>query len=265
MWSCCANCVHPWGGGAEALGGRAGQGDPLQRTGPLDGSPVELVTQQQLPVMIQAFLPQVSEGDKRILLVNGEPLGAVNRKPKAGEFRSNLAVGGQPATDLSLRERQICEVLRLALIEAGLFFVGIDVIAGHLSEIDVTSPTGIREVEQLGKIPWLISPSSAYQANGELLLQHLELEGHLLQFPLRHRTLDQARPAVSLPRTTQHAAANRHPQLRITGAIDPTNWGMAPAQGLPAQPGHRSRRAPSHSRVGRNAAANAGGLRPRTL
>jgi glutathione synthase len=104
--------------------------------------------------MIQAFLPQVSEGDKRILLVNGEPLGAVNRKPKAGEFRSNLAVGGQPeATDLSPRERQICDVLRPALIEAGLFFVGIDVIAGHLSEINVTSPTGIREVEQLGKIP----------------------------------------------------------------------------------------------------------------
>ena len=140
----------------KPLGGRAGQG-VIRSSGqaPGLGALLELVTQQQqLPVMIQAFLPQVSEGDKRILLVNGEPLGAVNRKPKAGEFRSNLAVGGQPeATDLSSRERQICEVLRPALIEAGLFFVGIDVIAGHLSEINVTSPTGIREVEQLGKIP----------------------------------------------------------------------------------------------------------------
>ena len=140
----------------KPLGGRAGQG-VIRSSGqaPGLGALLELVTQQQqLPVMIQAFLPQVSEGDKRILLVNGEPLGAVNRKPKAGEFRSNLAVGGQPeATDLSPRERQICEVLRPALIEAGLFFVGIDVIAGHLSEINVTSPTGIREVEQLGRIP----------------------------------------------------------------------------------------------------------------
>ena len=140
----------------KPLGGRAGQG-VIRSSGqaPGLGALLELVTQhQQLPVMIQALLPQVSEGDKRILLVNGEPLGAVNRKPKAGEFRSNLAVGGQPeATDLSPRERQICEVLRPALIEAGLFFVGIDVIAGHLSEINVTSPTGIREVEQLGKIP----------------------------------------------------------------------------------------------------------------
>ena len=140
----------------KPLGGRAGQG-VIRSSGqaPGLGALLELVTQQQqLPVMIQAFLPQVSEGDKRILLVNGEPLGAVNRKPKAGEFRSNLAVGGQPeATELSPRERQICEVLRPALIEAGLFFVGIDVIAGHLSEINVTSPTGIREVEQLGKIP----------------------------------------------------------------------------------------------------------------
>ena len=140
----------------KPLGGRAGQG-VIRSSGeaPGLGALLELVTQQQqLPVMMQAFLPQVSEGDKRILLVNGEPLGAVNRKPKAGEFRSNLAVGGQPeATDLSPRERQICDVLRPALIEAGLFFVGIDVIAGHLSEINVTSPTGIREVEQLGKIP----------------------------------------------------------------------------------------------------------------
>ena len=139
----------------KPLGGRAGQGVVRASSGAGLGALLELVTQQQqLPVMIQAFLPQVSDGDKRILLVNGDPLGAVNHKPKAGEFRSNLAVGGHPeATELTAREQDICAALKPALIEAGLFFVGIDVIAGHLSEINVTSPTGIREVEQLGGIP----------------------------------------------------------------------------------------------------------------
>ena len=96
----------------------------------------------------------VTAGDKRILLVAGEPLGAVNRRPKPGDFRSNLAVGGAPeATELTDRERQICAELAPALQEAGLFFVGIDVIGDHLSEINVTSPTGIREVERLAGIP----------------------------------------------------------------------------------------------------------------
>ena len=96
----------------------------------------------------------MSEGDKRILLVDGEPLGAINRRPAAGEFRSNLAVGGQAeATELSERERQICAALAPALRAEGLFFVGIDVIGGMLSEINVTSPTGIREVKRLMNQP----------------------------------------------------------------------------------------------------------------
>ena len=140
----------------KPLGGRAGQG-VVRSAGGAAGleALLELVTQQQLlPVMIQAFLPAVEQGDKRILLVDGEPLGAVNRRPRPGEFRSNLAVGGSPeATDLSDRERQICAELAPALREAGLFFVGIDVIGDRLSEINVTSPTGIREVERLGGIP----------------------------------------------------------------------------------------------------------------
>ena len=116
---------------------------------------LELVTgQQALPVMVQAFLPAVTAGDKRILLVDGEPLGAVNRMPAAGEFRSNLAVGGSPqSTELTDRERQICAELTSALRAEGLFFVGIDVIDGRLSEINVTSPTGVREVERLSGIP----------------------------------------------------------------------------------------------------------------
>jgi glutathione synthase len=116
---------------------------------------LELVThQEQLPVMVQAFLPGVKAGDKRILLVEGEPLGAVNRLPKAGDFRSNLAVGGAPeACELTDTERRICAELAPALRQEGLFFVGIDVIDGRLSEINVTSPTGVREVERLGGIP----------------------------------------------------------------------------------------------------------------
>ncbi|MCX5950098.1 MAG: glutathione synthase [Cyanobacteria bacterium] len=140
----------------KPLGGRAGQGVVFAAAGtPGLRALLELVTnQQQLPVMVQAFLKGVEAGDKRILLVDGEPLGAVNRLPVAGDFRSNLAVGGVPqACDLSERERQICGELAPWLRQEGLFFVGIDVIDGHLSEINVTSPTGIREVERLAGVP----------------------------------------------------------------------------------------------------------------
>jgi glutathione synthase len=140
----------------KPLGGRAGLGVIRVSAGaPGLAALLELVTEQErLPVMAQRFLPEVSDGDKRILLVDGEPLGAVNRRPKQGEFRSNLAVGGHPeATDLSERERLICEALAPSLRAEGLFFVGIDVIGGMLSEINVTSPTGIREVERLMNQP----------------------------------------------------------------------------------------------------------------
>ena len=140
----------------KPLGGRAGLGViRVSSQAPGLKALLELVTEQErLPVMAQCFLPSVSEGDKRILQVDGEPLGAINRRPAAGEFRSNLAVGGQAeATQLSERERQICVALAPALRAEGLFFVGIDVIGGMLSEINVTSPTGIREVERLMNQP----------------------------------------------------------------------------------------------------------------
>lgn len=140
----------------KPLGGRAGQGVVFASAStPGLGALLELVTgQEQLPVMIQAFLPGVCSGDKRILLVDGEPLGAVNRVPRGDDFRSNLAVGGSPeATDLTDTERRLCAELAPTLRAEGLFFVGIDVIDGRLSEINVTSPTGIREVEHLGGIP----------------------------------------------------------------------------------------------------------------
>ncbi|MFN7898491.1 MAG: glutathione synthase [Synechococcaceae cyanobacterium] len=140
----------------KPLGGRAGQGVVFAAAGtPGLEALLELVTaREQLPVMAQTFLPGVKQGDKRILLVDGEPLGAVNRVPRGGEFRSNLALGGSPeAADLSAAERRICAELAPALRQEGLFFVGIDVIDGRLSEINVTSPTGVREVERLAGIP----------------------------------------------------------------------------------------------------------------
>ncbi len=103
------------------------------------------------PWMIQRFLPQVSEGDKRIILVDGEPLGAVNRVPQAGDIRANMVRGGAAeTTQLSPREREICARIGPALKERGLLFTGIDVIAGNLTEINVTSPTGIRAIKRLG-------------------------------------------------------------------------------------------------------------------
>ncbi len=102
------------------------------------------------PHMIQAFVPSVTEGDKRIILVDGEVAGAVNRIPGAGEIRSNLAVGGVAAkTELTPREREICAALAPELKRRGLIFVGIDVIGGEwLTEINVTSPTGIVAVDR---------------------------------------------------------------------------------------------------------------------
>ena len=96
------------------------------------------------PHVLQAFLPEVAEGDKRIILVDGDVVGAINRRPSQGEIRSNLAAGGTAeATDLSDRELEICAALGPELKGRGLLFVGIDVIGGMLTEINVTSPTGI--------------------------------------------------------------------------------------------------------------------------
>lgn len=103
------------------------------------------------PWVIQRFLPEVKNGDKRILLVDGEFAGAVNRVPAVDDLRSNMVRGGAAkATELSPREQEICARLGPALRERGLLFVGIDVIDGHLTEINVTSPTGIRAVARLG-------------------------------------------------------------------------------------------------------------------
>jgi glutathione synthase len=102
------------------------------------------------PFIIQKFIPNVSHGDKRIILINGQIAGAINRLPQNGEIRSNMHVGGQAVkTDITPNEREICEVLSKDLINFGLFFVGIDVIDNFITEINVTSPTGIREIHKL--------------------------------------------------------------------------------------------------------------------
>jgi glutathione synthase len=101
--------------------------------------------------VIQKFLPEVKQGDKRIILVDGEFAGAVNRVPAADDLRSNMVRGGVPkATDLTKREQEICARLAPSLKERGLMFVGIDVIDGFLTEINVTSPTGIRAIKNVG-------------------------------------------------------------------------------------------------------------------
>ena len=103
------------------------------------------------PWVVQRFLPEVKNGDKRIILVDGEFAGAVNRVPAPDDLRSNMVRGGSPkATDLTAREREICARLGPALRERGLLFVGIDVIGDFLTEINVTSPTGIRAIKNLG-------------------------------------------------------------------------------------------------------------------
>jgi glutathione synthase len=101
------------------------------------------------PLIVQKFLPAVSAGDKRIILVDGEPVGAINRVPAQGETRSNMHVGGRPEkVGLTARDKEICAAIGPLLREKGQIFVGIDVIGEYLTEINVTSPTGIQELER---------------------------------------------------------------------------------------------------------------------
>ncbi|HLY44941.1 MAG TPA: glutathione synthase [Stellaceae bacterium] len=105
------------------------------------------------PVMVQRYLPEVRQGDKRIILVEGEAVGAVNRVPPEGEARANLHVGGRAQqTQLTPREREICAAIGPTLRQQGLVFVGIDVIGDWMTEINVTSPTGIQEIARLDGI-----------------------------------------------------------------------------------------------------------------
>lgn len=135
----------------KPLYGRAGQG--IFRLGKQPGSRDALLEMFDLlhprePIVAQAYLPAIAQGDKRIILIDGEPVGAMLRLPGTDELRSNLAAGGRAEkTSLNLRDHEICERIRPGLKEKNLIFAGIDVIDGKLTEINVTSPTGIRQID----------------------------------------------------------------------------------------------------------------------
>jgi glutathione synthase len=115
---------------------------------------LELFTQlYREPVIVQKYLPEIREGDKRIILIDGEPAGAINRIPPRGEARANLHVGGRAVkAELTERDREICAAIGPTLKERGLIFVGIDVIGAYLTEINVTSPTGIQEIDRFDEV-----------------------------------------------------------------------------------------------------------------
>jgi len=105
------------------------------------------------PIIAQQYLPEVRQGDKRVILVDGKAVGAINRVPAEGEARSNMHVGGRPLKcEMTKRDLEICEAIGPALKERGLIFVGIDVIGDYLTEINVTSPTGIQELGRFDDI-----------------------------------------------------------------------------------------------------------------
>ncbi|MBD2501832.1 glutathione synthase [Anabaena azotica] len=136
----------------KPLGNKAGEGILFLQAGDRNfNSIVELSTQQgRLPVMVQTYLPEAKEGDKRIIILNGEPIGALNRLASSSDFRNNMATGGTVAkTEITPREQEICRQIAPNLRRDGLIFVGIDVIGGYLTEVNVTSPTGIREIDRL--------------------------------------------------------------------------------------------------------------------
>jgi glutathione synthase len=139
----------------KPLGGKAGEGILFLEAGDRNfNSMVEISTDRgRVPVMVQEYLPEAKDGDKRIILLDGEPLGAVNRIPTGREFRGNMAVGGRVASvEITERDREICAMLAPALRRDGLVFVGIDIIGGYLTEVNVTSPTGIREIDRLSGV-----------------------------------------------------------------------------------------------------------------
>ena len=139
----------------KPLAGKAVEGILFLQSGDRNfNSLIEISTKQGTePVVVQEYLPAAKEGDKRIILLDGEPIGAVNRIPTGNEFRGNMAVGGRVAqVAITEREQEICQAIAPKLRQDGLYFVGIDVIGGYLTEVNVTSPTGIREIDRLNQV-----------------------------------------------------------------------------------------------------------------
>ncbi|MGO9607233.1 MAG: glutathione synthase [Candidatus Binataceae bacterium] len=136
----------------KPLDGHGGEGVFFVHTGDRNlGAILESVTQYETrPIMAQRYLPEIRGGDKRLILLNGEPLGCMLRVPRDDEHRGNIHVGGTcvkaPVTD---RDREICETLKARLDIDGLYFVGLDIIGDYLTEVNVTSPTGVQEIDRL--------------------------------------------------------------------------------------------------------------------
>jgi glutathione synthase len=166
----------------KPLGGKAGEGILFLEAGDRNlNSLIEISTDQgQVPVMVQQYLPAAKEGDKRIILLNGEPIGAVNRVPVGKEFRGNMAAGGRAdKTEITDHERHICAVLAPVLKQDGLVFVGIDIIGGYLTEVNVTSPTGIREIDRLSNtdlgaqvVAWLEAEVQKLDSRSKWVVNH---------------------------------------------------------------------------------------------
>ncbi len=139
----------------KPLNGKGGEGILFLEVGDRNiNSMIEMSTNiGKTPVMVQEYLADAQKGDKRIILLDGKPIGAVNRVPQSGEFRGNMAAGGSAAkVDITDRELEICTQLAPTLRRDGLMFVGIDVIGGYLTEVNVTSPTGVREIDRLNGV-----------------------------------------------------------------------------------------------------------------
>ena len=136
----------------KPLYGKGGEGIiRLQENEDIVGEVKNFIKDQEEPIMVQPFLPEVKYGDKRIIILDGEPVGCLNRIPAKGEFRSNLGVGGIPKlSELSESDIKICDAIKPTLKEMNLVFVGIDVIGKFLTEINVTCPTGVRQIKNLG-------------------------------------------------------------------------------------------------------------------
>ena len=145
-----------WGAGVlKPLGGKAGEGILfLEGSDRNFNSIIEVSTHQgQEPVMVQAYLPAAKEGDKRVIMLDGAPIGAVYRVPTGKEFRGNMAVGGRSdKTALTQRDLEICRQVGPTLKRDGLIFVGLDIIGDCMTEVNVTSPTGIREIDRLDDV-----------------------------------------------------------------------------------------------------------------
>jgi len=136
----------------KPLYGKGGEGIiRLQENDNMVEEVKNFIKDQDEPIMVQPFLPEVKYGDKRIIILDGEPVGCLNRIPAKGEFRSNLGVGGIPKlSKLSESDIKICDAIKSTLKEMNLVFVGIDVIGNYLTEINVTCPTGVRQIKNLG-------------------------------------------------------------------------------------------------------------------